>query len=248
MPSHSNATGPLRAAWSLVPSSVRKMTASPSRVKFTGNTRGRPPTTTPKRPKGARARNCKQSSRPSSSSPVRGSMLTLIFVAMSAIVNECSGATQGRWSRIGGSVVPSLGRQLGGEHRGFGSPLHPQLREQVGHVVLHRLLGQEEAFTDLAIRKALRDEIENLALLIGEPSEPRILLWTVAHPFQNAGRHARVEKRLARSHAADGIDEISPLDLFQEIAGRTGHDRVEQRLVVGERRQDQALDRAIDRT
>ena len=50
----------------------------------------------------------------------------------------------------------------------------------------------------------------------------------------------RVEQRLARGDAADGVDEVVAPDLLEQVAGRARHDRVEQRLVVGERREHQA--------
>ena len=44
---------------------------------------------------------------------------------------------------------------------------------------------------------------------------------------------------------ADGIDQIGAPHLLQHVAGRAGHDRAEQRFVVGERGQHQARDLGV---
>src|SRR5690606_29357337 len=64
------------------------------------------------------------------------------------------------------AVLPlaALG-EAGGVDGGLGAPAHSELREQVADVVLDRLLGEEHPLTDLAVGEALRDEIEDLALL-----------------------------------------------------------------------------------
>ncbi len=46
---------------------------------------------------------------------------------------------------------------------------------------------------------------------------------------------------------ADGVDEVGALDLLEQVAGGAGHDRVEEGFVVGERREDEALDGAVER-
>src|SRR4051794_39374101 len=64
-------------------------------------------------------------------------------------------------------VARSLGRQvLGREHGRLRAALHPQLRQQAGHVVLDCLLREEHPLADLPVREALTDQLEDAPLLI----------------------------------------------------------------------------------
>ena len=53
---------------------------------------------------------------------------------------------------------------------------------------------------------------------------------------------ARVDERLARRHVPDGPGEVVPPDLLEDVSGGAGEDRVEQGLVVRERREDEDRD------
>ena len=68
----------------------------------------------------------------------------------------------------------------------------------------------------------------------------------VAQPLEHPGGRQRVEQRLAGGDAADAVDEVGAADLLEHVARGAGHDRVEQRLVVGERRQHQAAQLGMD--
>ena len=57
---------------------------------------------------------------------------------------------------------------LGAVHRRLGASLEAELGEQPGDVVLDGLLGQVQLRADLAVRQALRDEVEDLLLAVGE--------------------------------------------------------------------------------
>ena len=63
----------------------------------------------------------------------------------------------------------------------------------------------------------------------------------LAQTIEHALGHRRVEETLALSYSADSPDQVAALDLFQYVAGRPGHDRGEERFIVGERRQHQNL-------
>ena len=58
-------------------------------------------------------------------------------------------------------------------------------------------------------------------------------------PRKNLAGHRWIEQRLAVGDAMDGVEEVVALDLLQHVPGCAGHDRAEQRLVVGERREDE---------
>ena len=61
---------------------------------------------------------------------------------------------------------------LGAVHRRLGASLEAELGEQPGDVVLDGLLGQVQLGADLAVCQALRDEIEDLLLTVGEGVGP----------------------------------------------------------------------------
>src|ERR1019366_10717146 len=52
--------------------------------------------------------------------------------------------------------------------RSLSASLHAELPEQAGHIVLDRLLGEEEAFADLAVRQSFADQVEDPPLLYGQ--------------------------------------------------------------------------------
>lgn len=95
--------------------------------------------------------------------------------------------------------------------------------------------------TDLAIRKTLGDEVQNAAFELGQGMEFRILMHLgIANAIQKFLGHRWVDKRLTRSHSADSRREIVALYLFEHESRRPGQNRLEHRLVVGERGQHEA--------
>ena len=97
---------------------------------------------------------------------------------------------------------------------------------------------------DLAVGHALGDQVEDPPLLVGEAGE-RVRLGRVAEPLEDLGGERRVEERLAASDAAHAVDEVGAADLLEDVAGGAGHDRAEERLVVGERGEHQAGDLGV---
>ena len=55
--------------------------------------------------------------------------------------------------------LPGVVVRLHDVQRGLGTPLHTELCQQVGHVVLHSLLGQVDPLGDLAVRQAFADQV-----------------------------------------------------------------------------------------
>src|SRR5690606_34073705 len=106
-------------------------------------------------------------------------------------------------------------------------------------------LRQVEALADLAVGQALGDELEDLALLLGEPGQ--LVLLAVADAVEHPGGHRRVEQRLAPADPPDGVDQVGALHLLEQVAGGAGHDRRVDRVVVGERRQHDAGDLGVAR-
>jgi signal transduction histidine kinase len=138
-----------------------------------------------------------------------------------------------------GAALPFT--EAGGVDRGLGPALHSHLREKVGDVVLHGLLGEEHAIGDLAVGEALGEQIEDATFLIGQPFEllvaDRARPQTLEHPGSDTG----VEQGLTGRDLADRVDEIHGPDLLEDVSRRTGHDGVEQCLVVGVGREHQAM-------
>lgn len=67
---------------------------------------------------------------------------------------------------------------------------------------------------------------------------------TLEHPLGERG----VEQRLPLRDAPHGVDDVGALQLLEQVAGRAGDDGLEHRLVVGERREHDALDLRVRRT
>jgi len=92
---------------------------------------------------------------------------------------------------------------------------------------------------DLPVGQPLGEKVEDLELLAGEGTGPVILIG-VTQPVQNPGGDGRVQQRLPRRHPADAVEQLVTPDLLEHVASGTGHDAVDQGLIVGERRQHQA--------
>src|ERR1051326_826127 len=70
------------------------------------------------------------------------------------------------WRRLHNSQLPPANRRL----RAIS---HVELGEDVGHVILHRSLGEIEAVRDFFVRGAVAEEGEDLALAAGERDDER---------------------------------------------------------------------------
>ena len=142
IPSHSNATGPLRARVQL----RAGVGSQHDRVAVEGEVHGederaavdddREP---PDRRNGRAARGTRRGRAPRARSGDRSAPPCRHASASRAAGPRADGHL------FGGLVVLSLRRELRREHGGLGAALHAQLREQVRHVVLDRLLRQEQA-------------------------------------------------------------------------------------------------------
>src|SRR5207245_4076572 len=110
--------------------------------------------------------------------------------------------------------VPFCLSEAGSVRRRFSSPAHAELGEHVRDVVLHRLLREVDALTDLTVGQPLRHEVEDLALLVRERAE---LVFRRLGPYalEHAGGDRRVEERLAAPNSANGIDKIRTVDVLQ---------------------------------
>ena len=135
-----------------------------------------------------------------------------------------------------GRVAEHAGR-VGGRLR---AALHAQLGEQPGDVVLDRLLGEEEMLTDLPVGQALADQLEDPLLLRRQPREGVRLGRLAAQPRHELAGRPGVEHRLPGRDGTHRAHQVGAPDLLEHVPGRTRHDRVHQRVVIGERGQHEA--------
>ena len=100
---------------------------------------------------------------------------------------------------------------------------------------------------NLAVREAVGDQPQNVPLLRAQASQELVFLGVRAKTLDDAGRHRRIEERPAGGDGAHRFDDVGTLDLLEDVSRRAGHDRLEQRVVVRERREHEALDLGMGR-
>ena len=112
---------------------------------------------------------------------------------------------------------------------------------------------EHEPLGDLVVRQPLADELQHLALPVGERGQA-LGVGCVAeadrHPLEQALGDPRREQRLAARHDPHGADEVDGLGVLHEEAARAGADGPGDVLVELERRHDHhvhALERRIGR-
>ena len=93
---------------------------------------------------------------------------------------------------------------------------------------------------DLPVGESLADQLEDALLLRRQPGKGVLLGRLAAQPRHEAAGRLRVEHRLPGRHGAHRAHKIGAPDLLEHVPGRACHDRVHQRVVVGERGQHQA--------
>jgi signal transduction histidine kinase len=142
--------------------------------------------------------------------------------------------------RLFGVLGVPLAEYAGRVGRRLGAALHAQLGEQAGDVVLDRLLGQEEPFTDLPVGEPLADQLEDAPLLRGEPGQRVLLDGLAAQPRHELAGRPGIEHRLPGGDRPHRPDQVGAADLLEHVPGGAGHHRVHQRVVVGEGGQHQA--------
>src|SRR6266540_4879832 len=140
-----------------------------------------------------------------------------------------------------GSWGCGVAGEVGG---GLSPPGHLELGQDARDVVLDRLLGEAEFFADLLVGLAVGHQLQDPLLLGREAGQLLVLhqVLALAEAVQDALGDGRVQQALALAHGPNGPDQFAPLDLLQDIAGGSGHDRGEEGVVVGERGQNQDLD------
>src|SRR6202165_5919656 len=130
--------------------------------------------------------------------------------------------------------------EIGG---GPGPSRHLELGEDGRYVVLYGLLVEFPGGADLSVRLAARNLAEDALLLGREPGKPLIAeqVLALAKAIENGFRDGRIEQVLTGPDGPNGAHQIAAMYLLEDVSRSPGHDRSEQRLVVGEGRQHQDL-------
>src|SRR5213083_1069993 len=119
---------------------------------------------------------------------------------------------------------------------GLGAPRQTELVEDPAHIVLYRLLGQEQRLADLTVGATLSQSRENLALLFRERGERGVVTAALAQALEHLAGHVRIQQGTTRGDCDDGVDHRLASGLLQEVPGGAGDDRSKERLVVSVRR------------
>src|SRR5581483_1415650 len=142
--------------------------------------------------------------RPTATSAIRRRHWSLVSCSRNAplacMSRSCQGANRrpraqgpssaGTWGIL---VVVVLAEDPGGISGGLGAAFHAELGEQRRDVVLDGLLGQEDALADLPVGQAFADQLEDLALLVGQVRQRVAFAGLVAEPGHQLAGGARVE-------------------------------------------------------
>src|SRR5829696_6471286 len=117
-------------------------------------------------------------------------------------------------------------------HRRLGPPLHAELGEQAGDIVLHGLLRQEQPLPNLPVGASVSDQIENFTLPRGQAAGHRISLNGIPEPIEQLLSHRRIQQRPPRRDLPNALHQTVATDLLEQITRRAGHHRSKQRLIV----------------
>jgi hypothetical protein len=128
----------------------------------------------------------------------------------------------------------------GGERGRLRAPLHAELAEQGGHVVLRGLLGEEHALGDLPVGQPLADQLEDPLLLVGQRGQRVDGCHPLAEPLHHPLRRVRVQCRLPGGDRPHGAHQVRSCGLLHHVTSGASHDRAQQRLIIPVRREHQA--------
>jgi hypothetical protein len=146
-----------------------------------------------------------------------------------------------------GGVTP-LVTKLCNQHRRLSPPLHTQLRQQPGHIILDRLLRQEHPLRDLPIRQPLTNQIQQSALLIRQTSQRTRPLHTRPQPVHQRRRSPIIQQRPPRPHMTNRLNQLHTPNVLDHIPTRPRQNRIRHRLLIRIRRQHQTVQPRQHRT
>ena len=137
----------------------------------------------------------------------------------------------------------SLGRArfLAGEQGCLYAVTHLKLLQNVRHVVLDSLLGEEELRGDLLVRFSLGDLVEDCPLPVRKIANVTASGAACARSgklCQQASRHRGSDVRLATAHGANDLYQLVSGHPLEDVAVRAVLQSPQQGVFVFDRRQD----------
>src|SRR6266851_3303187 len=128
---------------------------------------------------------------------------------------------------------------LGSPDGGLGAGGQVQLAQDVGDVMLDRLVRQEEVGRNLLVGLPMGGQPEDPLLLLGQGGLLHVVRGGrhLADPLQDLTGHFRIQQRPAFVDRYHGIDEGLLIDLLEQVARGPGHDGFVDRVFVGEGRE-----------
>src|SRR5699024_11021570 len=119
-------------------------------------------------------------------------------------------------------------------HGRLGPGMDPEFFQDAADVVLHRVLGDEQAFTDLAVVQRPCKEAQNIDLSGRQFRDHRsfggggFLFCQFGELTDEFGGHGGVDGRLSGHHGTDGARDVCHPDLLEEVPVSPGLECVEQ--------------------
>src|SRR5262249_52949075 len=139
---------------------------------------------------------------------------------------------------------------LTGAERRLRSVLHAELSEDIGHVVFHGPFGDIELIRDLLVARAAAEQAQDVRLARGQTerghgiaARRRETRELADHLFCDAWQ----EKRLAPRRDLNRMYELRRRGVFQEITQSARSQRLEDGLVVVERREHEDFGSVFER-
>src|SRR5699024_4377234 len=108
-------------------------------------------------------------------------------------------------------------------HGRLGPGMDTEFFQDAADVVLHRVLGDEQAFTDLAVVHRPRKEAQDIDLSGGQLRDHRgfggsgFLFCQFGELTDEFGGHGGVDGRLSGHHGTDGARDVCHPDLLEEV-------------------------------
>ena len=135
------------------------------------------------------------------------------------------------------------------EHDGLHPVAQVELGQAVRDVGLDGGLAQDEPFGDLGVGQSLAEQLQHLALALGEPVEQRGVLrrrarggaWRGGHLGDDAAGDLGREQGVAAPDGADRLDELVGLAVLEQEAAGPGVEAVEEVVVAVEGGEDDDL-------
>src|SRR6478735_10168268 len=163
--------------------------------------------------------------------------------ALSEAARQATTTPRGAAYRVSGIGSGDVEEFLAhGVHDRFHPRVQLQLLQDVAHVVLHRVLTDEQLPGRVPVVHSLGDQAEHLELALGEPWRRDLLPIGAGHLLELVDQldgHGRADQRLSFRDDPDGLGHLVDGGVLEQVAGRTVlHRLVEVALLVADGQHD----------